>query len=90
MVFQTDKALFRTWDPDRGWELIWEKGDDKLLYRLENEGGATVRFSAEEVADGEIDVVLLTASEEVPNLETLISEALNAYGKPLTVRLSRA
>jgi hypothetical protein len=86
LAYRTDRGEFRTWDPDRGWELIWEGGEHPMLYRMNRLDGVLVRFSVERVSEAEVVVTVASASEEVPEIEALITEALTALRAPLAVR----
>ena len=86
MAFRWDKAEFRVFDPERGWELIWESSSSPALtYRLEHADGRTVRFSVNQLSGDDVEVLLPAASGDIEGLKTLIVEALHAYGRTLHV-----
>lgn len=86
MAFQWDKGEFRVFDSERGWEFIWEGGSDpELLYRLEHDSGKSARLSVRRLSESEVEVLMLSCANEIEGLKALIIEALNAYGRPLSV-----
>jgi hypothetical protein len=57
-----------------------------MLYRMDRSDGVLVRFGVERVSEAEVVVTIASASEDVPEIEALITEALTSLRAPLSVR----